>query len=81
MTEEEMNGLMEMLERTHKNAINYTEFVGAAMNKAECLHEDRILKCFRMFDKDGNGKISVQEFRSMIEGSTPINPDVLKKMI
>ncbi len=42
--------------------VSYSEFYGAAMNKRELLRRDKIIYYFKIFDKDKNGKIGLEEF-------------------
>lgn len=81
MSEEEVKALMDMLDKSHTKTINYTEFVGAAIDKNKILSDEKILKCFKMFDKDRSGKISIAEFKQMLEGKNSIDPEVWRQMI
>lgn len=38
--------------------IDYTEFLAATMEKSMYMKEEKLHNAFRMFDLDGNGKIS-----------------------
>lgn len=43
--------------------IDYTEFLAATMEKSMYMKEERLHNAFKMFDLDGNGKISKDELK------------------
>lgn len=47
-------------------SIDYTEFLGASMDKKTYMQEDVCWAVFRVFDKDGNGKISKEEIAEVL---------------
>lgn len=81
MSEQEVEDLMNKIDANKNKGIDYTEFVAAAINRESLLNEDKILKCFRQFDKDSNGKISVQEFKQIFKGDNVVDEAVWKKLI
>eukprot|EP00920_Eleutheroschizon_duboscqi_P029576 GHVT01071777.1.p1 GENE.GHVT01071777.1~~GHVT01071777.1.p1 ORF type:complete len:869 (+),score=231.43 GHVT01071777.1:871-3477(+) len=46
--------------------VDYTEFIAATMDRKIYMKEDVCWAAFRVFDLDGNGKISPEELRSML---------------
>jgi len=47
--------------------INYTEFLAATIDQKLYLKEERLYEAFRAFDKDGSGKISIDEIKSILK--------------
>jgi calcium-dependent protein kinase len=48
--------------------INYTEFLAATIDQKVYLKEERLYEAFKAFDKDGSGKISVDEIKTILKG-------------
>merc|ERR1711964_619210 len=46
--------------------VDYTEFLAAAVDKRVLIQEDICWQAFRVLDKDGNGKVSKQELKSIL---------------
>jgi calcium-dependent protein kinase len=66
LSAKEVNALMSRIDQNNDNTINYTEFIGAAIDRQKVLSEEMIVKCFKMFDKDKSGKISISEFKAIL---------------
>ena len=47
--------------------INYTEFLAATIDQKVYLKEERLYEAFKAFDKDGSGKISSEEIKSIMQ--------------
>lgn len=70
--------------------INYTgkfflillEFLAATMDTKVYLKEERLYEAFRLFDKDGSGKISAGEIRKVLqtEGNNDDIDDIIKQI-
>lgn len=45
--------------------MNYNDFLAGSFSQKELLSEDNIKKCFRVFDEDDSGSISIEEFAMM----------------
>lgn len=71
---------MEAIDSNHSGAIDYTEFVMAALNRENMLCPDRIEKVFQAFDADGSGSLDVAEFKEIF-GGNKIDDDVWKQII
>ena len=48
--------------------ISYDEFLSAMIDGKKVLTEDRLEKAFKMFDKDGNGLLSINEIIEVFGG-------------
>ena len=71
---DELLAIMEGADTDGSGCINYTEFIAATMEQNLYLKEENLRTAFRMFDKDGSGKISIDEMKqalgSGIDGQT-----------
>merc|ERR1712048_312470 len=56
---------------TEDNEINYSGWLAVNMKKQQYLKECYVWEAFRIFDKDGTGKISVQELEMMLSRDSP----------
>ncbi len=81
MSEQEVEELINKIDSNKNKGIDYSEFLAAAINREALLNEDKIMKCFRHFDKDGNGKISVQEFKQIFKGDNVVDETVWQNLI
>jgi calcium-dependent protein kinase len=81
INEEEVDQIMARIDSNKDQTINYTEFVAAAIDKRKLLTEDRIKACFRIFDKDGSGKITTAELKQMFQGKNVVDEKVWTDLI
>ena len=63
LTEADLDSLMKKIDNNKSNEIDYSEFVAAAIDRKKFLSDNRMLKCFNLFDKDNNGTITMAEFK------------------
>merc|ERR1712217_59796 len=47
-------------------SIDYSEFLAAALEKKDYLREGACWNAFRFFDRDGDGRISLEELRQVL---------------
>lgn len=71
---DELMSIMEGADTDGSGTINYTEFIAATMEQNLYLKEENLRTAFQMFDKDGSGKISIEEMKlalgAELEGQT-----------
>jgi len=65
-TAKEVQTVLDSIDTDQSGSINYTEFIAATMERSVYLKEEKLWACFKMFDKDGNGKISADELREVL---------------
>jgi calcium-dependent protein kinase len=63
---EELLAIMEGADTDSSGSINYTEFIAATMEQKMYLKEENLRNAFKMFDKDGSGKISIEEMKNAL---------------
>lgn len=60
--------LMDQADVNNQGEINFTDFIVAATNREQKLHEEQIERAFKMLDLDGNGFIDVAELKQAMSG-------------
>ena len=60
--------LVHQLDTNQDGKIDYGEFITAAVNRTKLLNEENLRIAFTLFDKDGNGQISIDELRAVFHG-------------
>ena len=61
--------LINQLDTNGDGRIDYGEFIGAAINRANLLSKKNLEIAFHMLDTDGNGFISVSELKAAFSGT------------
>jgi calcium-dependent protein kinase len=67
--ENEAERIMHEVDFDQSGTIDYNEFVLATLNRQKVLNKEKLEATFKMFDKDGNGKISADEIKSVLGSS------------
>lgn len=65
----EVERIMGEIDIDKSGTIDYNEFLIAATNRQSVLNKEKLEQTFKMFDKDGNGSISLDEIRSILGNS------------
>ena len=68
-----MDQILQKVDFNGNGMVDYSEFLAA--NVRMDWTEDRLQAAFEIFDKDGNGKISVEEIREAIGQEEPVEDD------
>mmetsp|Transcript_3923 Transcript_3923/g.10908 ORF Transcript_3923/g.10908 Transcript_3923/m.10908 type:complete len:507 (+) Transcript_3923:86-1606(+) len=63
----DLQQIMEDVDADGSGVIDYTEFLAATLDKRAYLAEDVCWSAFSLFDKNGDGKISQEELKSVLE--------------
>mmetsp|Transcript_54394 Transcript_54394/g.126956 ORF Transcript_54394/g.126956 Transcript_54394/m.126956 type:complete len:510 (-) Transcript_54394:148-1677(-) len=67
---QDLQAVMEAVDSDASGAIDYTEFIAAMMRSKTYQQDDLCWQAFKMFDKNGDGKISPAEVREVLSGGT-----------
>merc|ERR1711988_281804 len=62
---------MKAVDSDGSGAIDYTEFLAATIDKKLYIQDDIMWTAFRVFDIDGDGKITKDELKQVLGGSDP----------
>lgn len=81
LTAADIDALMGRIDNNKSNAIDYTEFVAAAIDRKNLLSEEKMQTCFNMFDRDRSGKISVKEFKNLLQDNDVVDDKVWTDLI
>jgi len=65
MNEQDLKDIIEKVDADDSGKINYSEFLMVAMNTDQLLTDERLEAAFKMFDKEGDNLVSVEEIKSM----------------
>ncbi|CAB9511942.1 MAP kinase-activated protein kinase 2 (Fragment) [Seminavis robusta] len=88
LTDEEVDQMFQQINYAGTGAISYSEFVVAAMFEKNLLDNSKLQAAFAMFDSDGDGVISLDNFKSVLsffrdeaDGDDNMDDYILKKVI
>merc|ERR1719408_259647 len=63
-----LQSIMEHIDSDGSGVIDYTEFLAATLDRKQYIQEDVCWAAFRVFDLDGNGKITKDELAAVLSG-------------
>jgi len=63
---ERVEQIFTQMDVAHHGEVDYTEFLAATLDKKAYMQEDVCWSAFRVFDRNGDGKISMQELEAVL---------------
>jgi calcium-dependent protein kinase len=79
--EEEAKEIFKKVDSDKSGYISYDEFIRACVDKKKILTEDRLEQAFKMFDKNGDGSISSNEIKSVLQNGKAFSDQVWNDII
>jgi calcium-dependent protein kinase len=79
--EDAVDRIMQQVDTDGNGFIEYSEFLKAAIDKELMMTGNNLKVAFEMFDKDGNGKISPDELRMVLEKEETYGEEFWKEMV
>lgn len=76
----EVERIMSEIDIDKSGTIDYNEFLMAATNKQNLMNKEKLEQTFNMFDKDGNGSISLDEIRAVL-GNSFTDQNILESIV
>ena len=70
--------IFDLVDTDKSGSIDYTEFIAATMDKEKAICKQSLQMAFRVFDKDGNGKITLDEIEEVIGSQEGIDKNAWK---
>ena len=85
MDEEEareiVDRVMKEVDSDRNGFIEYSEFLKANLDMKKIMSGQNLEAAFRMFDSDGNGKISADEMKRILQGDNIVDEEIWNKII
>ena len=73
--------VMKEVDSDRNGFIEYSEFLKANLDMKKIMSGQNLDAAFKMFDCDGNGKISADEMKKILEGDNIVDEEIWKKII
>uniref|UniRef100_A0A7S3N5D5 EF-hand domain-containing protein n=1 Tax=Euplotes harpa TaxID=151035 RepID=A0A7S3N5D5_9SPIT len=81
MTDDEVIQVFEDVDVDNSGFIDYTEWIAGTISKKKILSERNLTLAFEAFDESGDGKISVDELKSILGKGQTVNDKAWKQIM
>ena len=61
-----VDDILKNIDKSDKGFIDYTEYMTASLSKRRLFSEDRLIAAFNLFDDKGQGYITVDDFKALL---------------
>ena len=79
---QELDKILDALDANNDGKIDFNEFIAAAMGRGIYLCSEKLWNSFKRFDLNGNGRISAEEIRDVLDsGHFVKDPDLWVQMV
>ena len=72
---------MQSVDTDRNGTIDYNEFLTATMDKEKLTSKFNLELAFKSFDRDGSGKINLNEIKAIFNNSSVKDDNIFQKMI
>lgn len=72
---------MQSVDTDRNGTVDYNEFLTATMDKEKLTSKVNLELAFKSFDRDGSGKINLNEIKAIFNNSTVKDDNIFEKMI
>jgi len=70
-TDSQLNALVDAVDDDGSGVIDYTEFIAASINGSKAVNRDVCWTAFSLFDRDGDGEITLSEITQVLDQGRP----------
>jgi calcium-dependent protein kinase len=77
----EAEKIMKEVDSDNNGFIDYSEFLRVSLDSKKILSTQNLQKAFQMFDKDGSGKISAKELKSVLNGGKQSDEGIWNELV
>lgn len=81
MSELELDRILAFIDDDQNGYLTFGEFIVAAVNPKEILTKERLQACFKSFDEDGSGSVSLEEIKAVIGKQVNMPDHAWRKMM
>ena len=77
--EHEIDEMIKKIDADGSGDINYTEFTSTAMTNEKLFTQERLNQAFKVFDKDGDNQISIQEMKELLDACRQVDEKMVQR--
>ena len=81
MSEVELDKILSYVDDDGNGFITFSEFLVACISPADILIKEKMVCCFKLFDNDNSGSISIKEIKDVIGKQADISDEQWDKLL